>query len=159
MWSLTDTEFRPRFRRKQKAKQKCKGYKVNIADTADSSLFIGMVWIGTTNNTMPSTVGKCKASFIHQTDSEDPLLNLSFEECDVIVKVTTDTDFLEGLNGFRVVSVCVKLKSFKGSFQVRFLLCCLIRMKVGFLPRFILLGCLSKHLQAKLRIQLKRCLL
>lgn len=67
-----------------------------MPDTASKPLYIGMVWIGTTNNTMPSTTGKCKATFINQADSDDSLLNLSFEESDVIVKVTTDYAFLEG---------------------------------------------------------------
>lgn len=94
LWA--DMEFRPRFKKKQKPR-KFSGYNINMPDPASKPLYIGMVWIGTTNNTMPSNTGKCKATFINQADSGDALLNLSFEECDVIVKVTTDYAFLEGL--------------------------------------------------------------
>lgn len=95
LWSLTDTEFRPRIKKKPKAR-KFTGYNINIPKTVNDSLYIGMVWIGTTNNVMPVSTEKCKATFIDQADSDDTLLNLSFEQCDVIIKITTDYEFLEG---------------------------------------------------------------
>lgn len=95
VWALTDTEYRPRFKRKQKTR-KHKGYNINLGNPANTSLYIGIIWIGTTNNTLPESVKKCKAIFINQADSDDVLLNLNFEESDAIIKITTDTEFLEG---------------------------------------------------------------
>lgn len=93
---LTNTDFRPRIKRKQKTKSKLPGFNVNVADVANSSLFIGTIWIGTTNNTLPNSFGKkFKATFFEQTD--DSFLSLNFDECEVIVKVTTENDFLEGI--------------------------------------------------------------
>lgn len=94
-WSLPDTEFRPRIKKKHKSRR-FTGYNVITADPVNS-IYIGMTWIGTTNNAMPTNNKKCKATFIHQADSDDPLLNLSFEECDVLIKITTDYEFLEGI--------------------------------------------------------------
>lgn len=138
--SMSDMEFRPRFKKKSKSKQKFTGYNVNMADSANNSFFIGIIWIGTTNNTLPSNVGKCKATFIHSNATDDPILNLNFEDCDVIVKVTTDLSFLEGsLCAICMFSVYLNTFALQVLYQVKCLLYCLIKIRVGFLLKFILL--------------------
>lgn len=92
---LTNTEFRPRIKRKQKTNPRLPGFNVTVADDANSSLFIGTVWIGTTNNALPCSLGKkFKAAFFEKADNS--FLRLSFDECELMVMVTTENEFLEG---------------------------------------------------------------
>lgn len=110
VWSLGDMEFRPRIKKKHRPR-KFTGYNINAPSPSKNPTYIGLLCAGTTNNVLPNEE-TCKATFIDQLDSDDFLLNLSYEECDVIVKIALDAEFLEGkcrkalLICFNVIFMC-----------------------------------------------------
>lgn len=90
--NMSYLDFRPHIRRRSSRRHKSKVfYNITSPAPANEKYYIGLHFIGTTNNVLPDNYQKCKVHFLK---TEQHALEMIIDDDTVVVNVTTDITFL-----------------------------------------------------------------
>lgn len=90
--SMAELEFRPRVKKTRKRKKETKVlYNVSQPPKENEQYYLGSLNIGASNNVLPETYSTSKVQFLES--GEDILIEM--DDCSIVVKLTTDTEFLK----------------------------------------------------------------